>query len=217
MTAQRSQNIPFLIIGGGLAGAKAAEAIRQEGAKGRIILLSREQERPYHRPPLSKDFLRAETKRDDVFVHPADWAQPPRAQRFERHVDVFLLCKSERELAPARPAALEHALGGDADLAAVDDERDLAVVGVAGHDPDAEGNIGSLTSAASIKEPCFAIELISLVVKQQRVVRVGNERPIEEGARVPKPLEIARNGCSVDLPSRRICPLGSSGERRRLD
>ena len=75
MTAQRSQNIPFLIIGGGLAGAKAAEAIRQEGAKGRIILLSREQERPYHRPPLSKDFLRAETKRDDVFVHPADWAQ----------------------------------------------------------------------------------------------------------------------------------------------
>ncbi len=36
---------------------------------------SRERERPYHRPPLSKDFLCAETKRNDVFVHSADWAQ----------------------------------------------------------------------------------------------------------------------------------------------
>jgi 3-phenylpropionate/trans-cinnamate dioxygenase ferredoxin reductase component len=75
MTAQDTSRVPFLIVGGGLAGARAAEAIRQEGATGQIVLVSREQERPYHRPPLSKDFLRAETKREDVFVHPADWAQ----------------------------------------------------------------------------------------------------------------------------------------------
>lgn len=80
--------IAYLIIGGGLAGAKAAEALRQEGAKGRIVLLSADADRPYHRPPLSKDFLRGETPREDVFVHPADWA-------VEHDVDVRLECAVE--------------------------------------------------------------------------------------------------------------------------
>lgn len=92
MAAQHSQKIPFLIIGGGLAGAKAAEVLRQEGVTGQIVLLSREQERPYHRPPLSKDFLRAETKREDVYVHPTDWAQQHdvevRLGTSVQHVDV---------------------------------------------------------------------------------------------------------------------------------
>jgi 3-phenylpropionate/trans-cinnamate dioxygenase ferredoxin reductase subunit len=39
------------------------------------VVLAAELDRPYHRPPLSKDFLRGETPRDDVFVHPADWAR----------------------------------------------------------------------------------------------------------------------------------------------
>ncbi len=67
--------IPFLIVGGGQAGARAAEALREEGAKGAIVVLSADRDRPYNRPPLSKDFLRGETKRDDVFIHPPDWAK----------------------------------------------------------------------------------------------------------------------------------------------
>ena len=81
--AANDGHIAFLIVGGGLAGAKAAEALRQEGAGGSIVMLSQDTDRPYHRPPLSKDFLRGETKRDDVFVHPADWAR-------EHRVDVRL-------------------------------------------------------------------------------------------------------------------------------
>ena len=73
--AANDGRIAFLIVGGGLAGAKAAEALRQEGAGGSIVMLSQDVDRPYHRPPLSKDFLRGETKRDDVFVHPPDWAR----------------------------------------------------------------------------------------------------------------------------------------------
>jgi 3-phenylpropionate/trans-cinnamate dioxygenase ferredoxin reductase subunit len=61
---------PHVIVGGGLAGAKAAEALRTEGFEGRIVLLCEEPEAPYERPPLSKDFLRGESSRDQTRVHP---------------------------------------------------------------------------------------------------------------------------------------------------
>lgn len=59
----------IVIAGAGLAGAKAAEALREEGYGGRIVLLGVEQERPYERPPLSKDYLRGETCREKAYVH----------------------------------------------------------------------------------------------------------------------------------------------------
>jgi 3-phenylpropionate/trans-cinnamate dioxygenase ferredoxin reductase subunit len=59
----------FIIVGAGLAGAKAAEALRHEGFDGRLVLIGEEPDRPYERPPLSKDYLRQET-RDKPFVHP---------------------------------------------------------------------------------------------------------------------------------------------------
>jgi len=53
---------PFVIViaGASLAGAKAAETLRAEGFDGRVVLLGEEAERPYERPPLSKDYLRGE-------------------------------------------------------------------------------------------------------------------------------------------------------------
>jgi 3-phenylpropionate/trans-cinnamate dioxygenase ferredoxin reductase subunit len=59
-----------VIVGAALAGAKAAEALRAEGFEGRIVLVGDELERPYERPPLSKDYLRGESEREKVFVHP---------------------------------------------------------------------------------------------------------------------------------------------------
>jgi 3-phenylpropionate/trans-cinnamate dioxygenase ferredoxin reductase subunit len=50
----------FVIVGASLAGAKAAETLREEGFNGRLILLGEEPERPYERPPLSKDYVRGE-------------------------------------------------------------------------------------------------------------------------------------------------------------
>jgi 3-phenylpropionate/trans-cinnamate dioxygenase ferredoxin reductase subunit len=62
----------FVIVGAGLAGAKAAEALRAEGFDGRVVLIGEEPERPYERPPLSKDHLRGE--RDDTpYVHDASF------------------------------------------------------------------------------------------------------------------------------------------------
>ena len=62
----------FVIVGAGLAGAKAAEALRQEGFDGRLVLVGEESDRPYERPPLSKDYLRKETA-DKPYVHPESY------------------------------------------------------------------------------------------------------------------------------------------------
>jgi 3-phenylpropionate/trans-cinnamate dioxygenase ferredoxin reductase subunit len=58
-----------VIAGAGLAGAKAAEALREEGFDGRIVLVGDESEAPYERPPLSKDYLRGESPRASARVH----------------------------------------------------------------------------------------------------------------------------------------------------
>jgi 3-phenylpropionate/trans-cinnamate dioxygenase ferredoxin reductase subunit len=60
----------FVIAGAGFAGAKAAETLRQEGFDGRIALIGVEHERPYERPPLSKDYLRGDAERETIYVHP---------------------------------------------------------------------------------------------------------------------------------------------------
>ncbi|MEV8623149.1 FAD-dependent oxidoreductase [Streptomyces sp. NPDC051079] len=63
----------FVIVGGGLAGAKAAETLRAEGFTGRVILIGDERDHPYERPPLSKGFLLGKEDRDSVFVHEPSW------------------------------------------------------------------------------------------------------------------------------------------------
>ena len=60
----------FVIVGAGLAGAKAAETLREEGFDGQLVLIGDEAERPYERPPLSKEYLRGEAD-DKPYVHPA--------------------------------------------------------------------------------------------------------------------------------------------------
>jgi 3-phenylpropionate/trans-cinnamate dioxygenase ferredoxin reductase subunit len=63
----------YVIAGASLAGAKAAETLRDEGFDGDIALIGSEPERPYERPPLSKGYLLGSDSRDSVYVHPAEW------------------------------------------------------------------------------------------------------------------------------------------------
>src|SRR5436309_7202713 len=59
----------FVVVGASRAGAKAAETLREEGFDGRVSLIGAEPERPYERPPLSKDYLRGESEREKAHVH----------------------------------------------------------------------------------------------------------------------------------------------------
>ena len=63
----------FVIVGAGLAGGKAAEALRGGGFDGQLTLIGAEEHLPYERPPLSKDYLAGKAGRDSVFVHNQAW------------------------------------------------------------------------------------------------------------------------------------------------
>lgn len=67
------REVDFLLIGGGIASATCAARLREEGADGSILLVGREADPPYHRPPLSKGYLRGAEGRDAAFVHPERW------------------------------------------------------------------------------------------------------------------------------------------------
>lgn len=59
----------FVIVGASLAGAKAAQTLRDQGFDGRVVLIGDERELPYERPPLTKDYLRGEQPREKSRVH----------------------------------------------------------------------------------------------------------------------------------------------------
>lgn len=63
----------YVIIGGGLTAAKAAETLRSEGFSGAVVLIAAEDELPYERPPLSKEMLNGSTDGSEVYVHDAAW------------------------------------------------------------------------------------------------------------------------------------------------
>jgi 3-phenylpropionate/trans-cinnamate dioxygenase ferredoxin reductase subunit len=63
----------MLIVGGGLAGGTAAEALRDEGFEGDITIVAAEPRPPYQRPPLSKGYLAGNEGTDAVFLHPSEW------------------------------------------------------------------------------------------------------------------------------------------------
>jgi 3-phenylpropionate/trans-cinnamate dioxygenase ferredoxin reductase component len=67
------RTVDFLLIGGGLASASCAAELRKRGAEGSVLLVGREPEPPYERPPVSKEYLRGEAERADAYVNPPSW------------------------------------------------------------------------------------------------------------------------------------------------
>jgi 3-phenylpropionate/trans-cinnamate dioxygenase ferredoxin reductase subunit len=67
------RDVQFVIIGGGVAAAKAAEGVRAAGGEGSAVVLTAEPELPYERPPLSKEFLRGQAGRDKTRTHDEAW------------------------------------------------------------------------------------------------------------------------------------------------
>ena len=67
------REVDFLLIGGGMASAHCAAELRKRGAEGSVLLVGREPEPPYERPPLSKEYLRGEAERADAYVNSLSW------------------------------------------------------------------------------------------------------------------------------------------------
>jgi NADPH-dependent 2,4-dienoyl-CoA reductase/sulfur reductase-like enzyme len=96
-----------VIVGGGMGGAKAAEALRDKGYGGPITLLTAESHLPYERPPLSKAYLAGEAKFDDAVVHPAEWYEQHSVE-LRRGVEVVAVHPAGREVELADGSRLEY-------------------------------------------------------------------------------------------------------------
>jgi NADPH-dependent 2,4-dienoyl-CoA reductase/sulfur reductase-like enzyme len=92
--------VELVIVGGGLASARAIKAYREAGGAGRIALVSRDSSVPYHRPPLSKRYLRGETDRAGTLVEPEPFYA-------DQHVELLLERTAERVLPGERRVELD--------------------------------------------------------------------------------------------------------------
>ena len=67
------RRVDHLLIGGGLAAANCARWLREEGADGSVLLVGREPDPPYNRPPLTKGYLQSKESREDALFRPDEW------------------------------------------------------------------------------------------------------------------------------------------------
>jgi 3-phenylpropionate/trans-cinnamate dioxygenase ferredoxin reductase component len=67
------RKVDHLLIGGGLASANCARWLREAGGEGSILLVGREPDPPYNRPPLTKGYLQNKEPRQDVLFRPDEW------------------------------------------------------------------------------------------------------------------------------------------------
>jgi 3-phenylpropionate/trans-cinnamate dioxygenase ferredoxin reductase subunit len=78
------RTVEFLLVGGGMASGNCARHLREQGADGDILLVGREPEPPYNRPPLSKGYLRGEESREEVVFRPEQWYAEQRVEVLTR-------------------------------------------------------------------------------------------------------------------------------------
>ena len=76
------RHVEFALVGGGLASGNCARWLRESGADGEILLIGREPDAPYNRPPCSKEYLQGKEDRDDVLFRPGEWYE-------EQHVELL--------------------------------------------------------------------------------------------------------------------------------
>jgi 3-phenylpropionate/trans-cinnamate dioxygenase ferredoxin reductase component len=89
------RRVDHLLIGGGLAAANCARWLREEGADGSVLLVGREPDAPYNRPPLSKGYLQGRESREEVLFRPDDWWREQEIELMIR-TSVMKLDPSER-------------------------------------------------------------------------------------------------------------------------
>ncbi len=86
-TASSERVVDYLLVGGGLAAATAAEELRKKDPTGAIMLVSEDDHRPYHRPPLSKEYLRGEIDREGIYGEGGVYVQLP-TWYTEQHIEL---------------------------------------------------------------------------------------------------------------------------------
>jgi 3-phenylpropionate/trans-cinnamate dioxygenase ferredoxin reductase component len=140
-----ARQVDHLLIGGGLAAANCARWLREEGDAGSILLVGREPDRPYNRPPLSKGYLQKKESREDALFRPDEWWE-------EQDIDVLTGTSVTKLDAEARVATLstkEEVQWGSALLATGSNVRRLRIDGC---DLDGIHYLRTFGSSGAIRE-----------------------------------------------------------------
>ena len=78
------RQVDYALIGGGLASGNCARWLRESGADGSILLIGREPDFPYNRPPCSKGYLQTKESREDTLFRPSEWYDEQRVEVLTR-------------------------------------------------------------------------------------------------------------------------------------
>src|SRR5947199_8122958 len=89
------RHVDYLLIGGGLAAGNCARWLRESGADGSVLLIGRESDLPYNRPPCSKGYMQGKESREDVLFRPAGWYEDQQVEALTR-VSAMKLDPAER-------------------------------------------------------------------------------------------------------------------------
>jgi 3-phenylpropionate/trans-cinnamate dioxygenase ferredoxin reductase component len=105
------RHVAYALIGGGLAAGNCARWLRESGADGPILLIGRESDLPYNRPPCSKGYLQGHESREDTLFRPAEWYGEQQVEALTR-VSVKSLDLTERsvELSDGQEVSFDKAL-----------------------------------------------------------------------------------------------------------
>jgi 3-phenylpropionate/trans-cinnamate dioxygenase ferredoxin reductase subunit len=151
------RHVDFLLIGGGVAAASCAQALRSSGASGSVLMVGREQDPPYERPPLSKGYLAGRSKRDDALIVPASWWEENDVELLTR-VSAMKLDTGERVV---KLSSKEEVSFGSALIATGANVRRLKVEGAA--DLDGIHYLRAFGNADALREDALSAGGVVLV------------------------------------------------------
>src|SRR5689334_5608430 len=152
------RSVDYLLIGGGLAAANCARWLREEGGAdaGSVLLVGREPDPPYNRPPLSKGFMQGKESREDTLFRPDEWWREQNVELLTRTSVLSL----DADARVARLSTREQVEFGKAFIATGANVRRLQVPGC---DLDGIHYLRTLGNSASIREDAADAERVVLI------------------------------------------------------
>jgi 3-phenylpropionate/trans-cinnamate dioxygenase ferredoxin reductase subunit len=139
------RRVDYLLIGGGLAAGNCARWLREEGADGSIVLVGREPDLPYNRPPCSKGYLQGKESRADALFRPPEWYG-------EQQVEVMTRTSVMKLDARARRASLASGEAIEFDQALVATGANVRRLNVPGCELDGIHYLRTLGNSDAIRE-----------------------------------------------------------------
>ena len=138
------RHVRHLLIGGGLAAASAARALREAGADGEVLMVGRETDLPYDRPPCSKEYLRGEVARGDTLFKPAEWYA-------EHEIEVLTRCSAMKLDPAARVVKLSNRESISFDSALIATGANVRLLNVPGSELEGIHYLRTLGNADAIR------------------------------------------------------------------